>query len=236
MTAVMDKQHSEQPKPGITPFLIITLVGLVVVRLSWDNRAGLGSAVWLPLALGAFFAAAGLMATVWTLRLAAQNRVPALPPAPAHFSGNFAPDFRRNLHKLYAALPSDNQEMTLEPDYAFWYNDEHSLELVLTQEGWLAFFVLHVAGCTAASASAHRAVADSPFAQHPVARELALKYADMPLSGIAWCTSDRLVVYPHDTAEEFTRFYANNLFAPAAAFDTWLPFYLKTGVMHETDS
>lgn len=201
--------------------------------ISWENRTGLGSSVWLPLLMGGLFAGAGIFAAVWVRCLTTLRGERLLPAAPAQFEGAFAPDFRRNLEQLHAALPAAAQEITLESDYAFWYNGEHSLELVLTPEGWMAFFVLNAGVGVPGGETVERAVADSPFAQHPVVQELGGKYAEMPLSGVAWCTVDRLVVYPAEAAEDFTRFYAGNLFAPAAAFDEWLKFYLETGEMQE---
>ncbi|MBQ2813458.1 MAG: hypothetical protein IJE66_00435 [Akkermansia sp.] len=232
----MAEQHSEPKVPGVKPFLFISLVGLVVVYLSWQYREGLGNAVWLPLLMGGLFAGAGILATVWSIKLAILKRTPALPAAPAEYVGTFAPDFRRNLEKLYAALPKDSYEMTLEEDYAFWYNKEQSVELVLTPEGWLGFYVFHAGTYSMAPELVQRAVADSPFASLSSAQELVLKYADMPLCGIAWYCGGKLVVYPYDAAEEFTRFYADNLFAPASAFDSWLKFYRETGMMHESES
>ena len=55
----------------------------------------------------------------------------------------------------------------------------------------------------------------------------------MPLSCIAWCSAERFEVYPYDAAEAVSRFYADNLFAPPSAFDSWLQRYLLTGNMHE---
>ncbi len=230
----MQKQASENPLPSPAPFILMSLTGAFVAWISWENRAGLGSSVWLPLLMGLLFAGAGMFAAVWSRYISKfHGEIKQLPAAPAQFDGAFAPDFRRNLEHLHAALPDAAQELTLEPDYAFWYNGEQSLELVLTPEGWMAFFVLHAGGGVTGSETVARAVADSPFAQHPVAQELGCKYADLPLSGVAWCTADRLVVYPAEAAEDFTRFYAGNLFAPAAVFDEWLKFYLETGEMQE---
>ena len=233
MRGVMAERDDEQKCPSVQPFILMALGGLVVLYFSWNYREGLSGAVWLPMLLGLLFAGAGIFAAFWTIKLSIQNRTPALPAAPAVFEGGFAPDFRRNLVKLYKELPEELGEMTLEQDYAFWYNADHSLEMVLTPEGWMAFFVLSEGTCSLAPELVQRAVADSPFAQHPVARELLHKYEDMPLCGVAWCRSDRLVVYPYDSAEEFTRFYAGNLFAPAAAFDSWLEFYRETGMMSD---
>ena len=118
----MAEQHSEPKVPGVKPFLFISLVGLVVVYLSWQYREGLGNAVWLPLLMGGLFAGAGILATVWSIKLAILKRTPALPAAPAEYVGTFAPDFRRNLEKLYAALPKDSYEMAqilLSGDYLF---------------------------------------------------------------------------------------------------------------------
>ncbi len=234
MRVVMPEQRDDVPEASnVQPFLIMAFAGVVVICFSWENRDVLGDSVWLPLLLGLFFAGIGIFATGWTLKLARLHRVPALPAAPAQFDGDFAPDFRRNLKKLHTALPESGDEMILEEDYAFWYNNEHSLELVLTPEGWLAFFVLNGGSISVAPDLVQRAVADSPFAQHPVAQELVNKYVDMPLGGVAWCSRHKLMVYPYDASEEFTRFYADNLFAPAAVFDSWLMFYLETGMMSE---
>lgn len=233
MRGVMAERDDEQKSPNVQPFLIMTLAGSAVAYFSWTNREALGASVWLPLLPGLFFALVGVLAGWWTLKLARMKRTPALPAAPGIFEGEFAPDFRQNLEKLHAALPEDLGEMTLEEDYAFWYNSEHSLELVLAPEGWLGFFVLNGGTYSLAPELVQRAVADSPFAQHPVAQELVNKYVDMPLCGVAWCSRDKLMVYPYDASEEFTRFYADNLFAPAAVFDAWLKFYLETGMMSE---
>lgn len=233
LTCAMAQHKTDKHVPGATFFIFMILIGGVVVWVSWENRMELGSSFWLPLLLGLLFTVVGLFAAICSLRISSISRTQSLPAAPAWFEGSFAPDFRRNLEKLYAALPEGLCEMTLEEDYAFWYNSEHSLELVLTPEGWLGFFVLNGGTYSLAPELVQRAVADSPFAQHPVAQELLNKYADMPLCGVAWCSRDKLMVYPYDASEEFTRFYADNLFAPAAAFDTWLKFYLETGMMSE---
>ena len=232
---VMSDGKRESDLPGMQAFLLVALVGMVVVFFAWDVRDAMGSSGWLLMGLGVLFVVSGLFATGWTLKLAKLRRTPALPAAPAEYKGVFAPDFRRNLAALHASLPVENSEMVLEEDYAFWYNHEHSLELVLTPEGWMAFFVLMGGDCSAAAEVVQRAVADSPFSQHPVAQELSGKYSDMPLSGVAWCVGERLVVYPYDITEDFTRHYAGNLFAPAGAFDAWLKYYLETGEMLEDE-
>lgn len=201
--------------------LIITALGIIIAIQGVVNP--------LLFLVGLLAAAWGIYHTVQGLRQANQN--PALPAAPAEYMGCFAPDFRRNLEKLHQALGSDSPEMTLEDDYAFWYNSEQALELVLTPEGWLAFFQLHEGEHNLEAAMVQRAVADSPFSQHPVAQELVQKYCDMPLSGIAWCTAEKAQVYPYTSTEDFTLYYASNLFAPAEAFDTWLKEYLLTGDM-----
>ena len=233
----MADRDDEYQRPNVQPFLIMAIAGGVVAYCSWNNREGLGGAVWLPLLLGLLFGAVGLFAVWWTVKVNRLKRTPALPAAPARFEGEFAPDFRRNLEKLHAALPEGAYEMSLEEDYAFWYNSEQTMELVLTPEGWLGFFVFETGEQRFTPETVQRAVADSPFAQHPVAQELSAKYADaekaMQLSCVAWFRNDALVVYPYDSAEAFSRFYADNLFAPAAAFDAWLEFYLNTGEMKE---
>lgn len=233
-----EHDDEQQQTPKVTPFLIMAFAGLSVACFSWESRDALGGALWLPLLLGTLFAVVGFLAIWWTVKLGRLQRVAALPAAPALFEGSFAPDFRRNLEKLYAALPEDRCEMTLEDDYAFWYNAEHTLELVLAPDGWLGFFMMVEEGSYRLPTELiQRAVTDSPFATHPVALELLTKYADeekaMPLSCIAWCSAERFEVYPYDAAEALSRFYADNLFAPTSAFDSWLQRYLLTGNMHE---
>ena len=217
--------------PSIKPYVAIALLGAVVAYQSWDQESG-SSGLFLP---GLAVAGVGAYICLRQLRQARANRPAALPAAPAEFTGMFAPDFRRNLEKLYQGLGKDNPEMTLEEDYAFWYNDAQSIELVLTPDGWMAFFQLSDGEHNMEAALVQRAVADSPFATHPVAQELAQKYCDLPVSGIAWCTRNKMQVYPYTSTEDFTLRYAGNLFAPAAVFDDWLPTYLATGEMNELD-
>lgn len=218
-------------QPNVKPYLIIALLGLVVAWQSWKAGEALGDSFIGQ--LGLLFALGALYIAIRGILQARANRQPALPAAPAEFKGTFAPDFRRNLAALHAALGKGSPEMTLEQDYAFWYNHEHALEVVLTPTGWLAFFQLCDGEHNMEPALVQRAVADSPFAAHPVALELVQKYSNMPLSGIAWCTADTMQVYPYTSTEDFTLRYANNLFAPAAMFDEWLPMYLATGMMSE---
>lgn len=218
-------------QPNLKPYLIIALLGIIVAYQSWKAGEALGDS--LIFQLGILFALGGLFIALRGYRQACRNQKPALPAAPSEYKGSFAPDFRRNLEALHQALGPDSPEMTMEEDYAFWYNDDQSIELVLTPQGWMAFFQLTDGEYNMEPALVQRAVADSPFAGHPVAQELCQKYLDMPLSGIAWCTSDKAQVYPYTSTEDFTQFYAGNLFAPASAFDEWLPFYLETGMMKE---
>lgn len=218
-------------QPNLKPYLIIALLGIIVAYQSCKAGETLGDS--LIFQLGILFALGGLFIALRGYRQASRCRKPALPAAPSEYKGSFAPDFRRNLDVLHQALGKDSPEMTLEEDYAFWYNDDQSIELVLTPQGWMAFFQLAEGEYNMEPALVQRAVADSPFAGHPVAQELCRKYLDMPLSGIAWCTNDKTQVYPYTTTEDFTQFYAGNLFAPAAVFDAWLPVYLETGMMHE---
>lgn len=217
--------------PNMKPYVAIALLGAVVAYQSWDHQ-GDGPDLFLP---GLAVAALGAYICLRQWKNALANRPAALPAAPAEFSGIFAPDFRRNLEKLYQGLGSDNSEMAMEEDYAFWYNDEQSIELVLAPTGWMAFFQLSDGEYNLEAPLVQRAVADSPFATHPVAQELAQKYADLPVSGIAWCTREKMQVYPYTSTEDFTLRYAGNLFAPAAVFDAWLPTYLATGIMSEPD-
>lgn len=128
------------PPPNIKPYLIIALLGGVVAYQSWKAGEALGDS--LTFKLGVLFALGGLLIALNGIRRARASRTPALPAAPAEFNGCFAPDFRRNLAKLYEALGTGNPEMTLEEDYAFWYNQEQSIELVLTGNGWMAFYLL----------------------------------------------------------------------------------------------
>ena len=218
-------------QPNLKPYIIISLLGIVVAYQSWKAGEALGDS--LIFQLGILFALGGLFITIRGYRQISRNKKPALPAAPSEYKGSFAPDFRRNLAELHKALGPDSPEMTLEADYAFWYNEDHSIELVLTPQGWMAFFQLTDGEYNMEPALVQRAVADSPFAGHPVAQELCQKYIDMPLSGVAWSTADKAQVYPYTSTEDFTQFYAGNLFAPAAAFDEWLRFYLDTGMMKE---
>lgn len=221
---------AKAPKqPDLKSCLIISLLGMVVAYQSWKAGETLGDS--LIFQLGILFALGGILVAIHSYRQAQRNSQPALPAAPSEYKGSFAPDFRRNLEKLHTALGTESQEMILEADYAFWYNADQSIELVLTPQGWMAFFQLADGEHNMDSALVQRAVADSPFANHPVAHELCQKYLDMPLSGIAWCTAEKIQVYPYTSTEDFTLFYAGNLFAPAAVFDAWLPFYLETGMM-----
>lgn len=224
---------TSSPNPNIKPYLIIALLGGVVAYQSWKAGEALGDSFIFE--LGVLFALGGLLIALNGIRRAHANRHPALPAAPAEYNGHFAPDFRRNLTKLYEALGTGNPEMTLEEDYAFWYNQEHSIELVLTREGWMAFYLLTDGEYHMEAPLVQRAVADSPFASHPVAKELEQKYCDLPVSGIAWCTGDKMQVYPYTSTEDFTRLYAGNLFAPAEVFDTWLRSYLETGQMRDEE-
>lgn len=219
----MANNKPESPHTGYA--IIIAILGFVIAIQGIANP--------LLCLLGIVVAAWGICTTAKGMRQAQQQA--ALPAAPAEYEGCFAPDFRRNLEKLHSALGSDSPEMTLESDYAFWYNSEHALEVVLTPQGWLAFFQLNAGEHNLEAALVQRAVADSPFAQHPVAQELVQKYCDMPLSGIAWCTEERIQVYPYTSTEDFTLFYSNNLFAPTEVFDTWLTRYLATGDMGHDD-
>lgn len=218
-------------KTNIKPYLIIALLGFIVAWQSWKAGEALGDSFIFK--LGVLFALGGLFIAVNGIRRARAGWKPALPAAPAEFNGAFAPDFRRNLGKLHEALGPDSPEMTLEADYAFWYNTDQSIELVLSDRGWLAFFLLHDGELNLEAPLVQRAVADSPFAGHPVAQELVQKYSDLPVSGIAWCTGEKMQVYPYTSTEDFTLCYAGNLFAPAQVFDEWLSFYLDTGMMHE---
>lgn len=218
-------------QPNVKPYIIIALLGFVVAWQSWKAGEAVGDSFIGQ--LGLLFALGALYIAIRGILQARANRKAALPAAPAEFKGVFAPDFRRNLGALHVALGKDSPEMTLEEDYAFWYNHEQALEVVLTPTGWLAFFQLFDGEHNMEPALVQRAVADSPFAAHPVALELVQKYCDMPLSGIAWCTADTMQVYPYTSTEDFTLRYANNLFAPAVVFDEWLPMYLNTGMMNE---
>lgn len=218
---------------SIKPFLIIAVLGGIVAYQSWKAGEALGDSFVFK--LGVLFALGSLFFAINGIRRASAGRKPALPAAPAEFNGAFAPDFRRNLQKLHDALGADSPEMTLEKDYAFWYNLEQSIELVLTDEGWLAFFLLQGGEYNMEAPLVQRAVADSPFAGHPVAQELAQKYGELPVSGIAWCTGEKMLVYPYTSTEDFTLCYAGNLFAPAHVFDAWLCSYLATGMMHADD-
>lgn len=226
-----DMADNTPQQPDYRPYFIIALLGLVVAWQSMKAGEALGDSFIGQ--LGLLFALGALYIAIRGILRARANRKPALPAAPAEFHGSFAPDFRRNLAALHAALGKGNPEMTLEEDYAFWYNTDQALEVVLTPTGWLAFFQICDGEHHMEPELVQRAVADSPFATHTVAQELVQKYSDMPLSGIAWCTAETMQVYPYTTTEDFTLLYANNLFAPAASFDQWLPFYLATGMMNE---
>ena len=237
MRGVMAERDDDTPAPKVQPFVLMACAGVAVAYFSWENKGGLGGAVWIPLLLGLLFAVAGFYACVWTIKVNRLKRPPTLPTAPSRFMGEFAPDFRRNLKKLKDTLPEGLYEMVMESDYAFWYNTEQTMELALTSDGWLGFFMFATGDYRFTPELVQRAVADSPFAPFTVAQELMHKYADaekaISLSCIAWYRNGELVVYPHDAAEVFSRFYAENLFAPAAIFDKWLELYLSTGNMSE---
>lgn len=217
--------------PNIIPYIVIIILGVFVACQSWMAGERLNDSFISK--LGILFALGSVFIAINGLRRSRRVRKSELPAAPAEYKGDFAPDFRRNLRTLYQSLGKGTHEMTLEHDYAFWYNDEQAIEITLTPEGWLAFFQIAESGYNAEAPLVQRAVADSPFATHPVALELAKKYADLPLSGIAWCTSEKMKVYPCTATEDFTRCYAGNLFAPAEVFDAWLSIYLNTGIMNE---
>ena len=148
-------------KTNIKPYLIIALLGFIVAWQSWKAGEALGDSFIFK--LGVLFALGGLFIAVNGIRRARAGRKPALPAAPAEFNGAFAPDFRRNLGKLHEALGPDSPEMTLEADYAFWYNTDQSIELVLSDRGWLAFFLLHDGELNLEAPLVQRAVADYKY-------------------------------------------------------------------------
>lgn len=229
-------ENRDDVSSSVSRFGVLILMGASVAVVGWTLGEGGTVGGWVLLAVGALWCGAAVVALLWSLIVRMRQKPVALPAAPAVLNRTFAPDFRANLAALYAALGKDNHEMTLEKDYAFWDNGELTLDLALHDDGWMAFFFLPEEGDYVLEPGVlQRAVEDSPFAQHAVARELMQKYQDLPLSGVAWCTSKRLVVYPDTAAEVFTRTFSYNLFAPAASFEAWLAHYLDTGCMQVDD-